>query len=102
MVEKKKLSKSDKLYSKSPSIKKDKDGKTSISKPKEADAEDMGIAGDNIQGEQTQMPVQTEQLGETHSRHQTEMKDMGKRHTDEVKDMHKRHAKEMAKHYGKE
>lgn len=88
------MAKSDKLYSKSPKIEKDGDGKPGISKPTEADAEDMGIGGDNLQGDQDQMPVQVEQM---HKRHSTEVKDMHKRHEDEAKDVHKRHQKELKK-----
>lgn len=96
------MSKSNKLYSKSPSIKRGADGSPGVSSPTEADSENMGIGGDDVQGNQTQMPVDTEQLDGTHKRHQTEAKDMHKRHEDETKDMHKRHLKEVAKHYGKE
>lgn len=91
------MAKSDKLYSKSPKIEKDGDGKPGISKPKEADAEDMGIGGDDTEGNQTQMPVQVEQM---HKRHSTEIKDMHKRHQDETKDAHKRHEKELKKAMG--
>lgn len=94
------MAKSDKLYSKSPSIKKDADGKAGISKPSEADAEDMGIGGDDAEGNQTQMPVDVQQVGDTQKRHMTEMKDMHKRHEDESKDMHKRHTKEIGKSFG--
>lgn len=88
------MSKSDKLYSKSPKIEKDSEGKPGIKKPTEADAEDMGIGGDDVEGNQTQMPVQVEQM---HGRHSKEAKDMHARHEGEMKDMHKRHAKEMKK-----
>lgn len=80
----KKKTKSDKLYSDSPSIKHDKStGEASIKRPSEADAVDMGIDGnplptDNAEG----MPVDVvkQRITEMHERHATELKDMHKRH----------------------
>lgn len=88
------MGKSDKLYSKSPKIEKDGDGKPGIKRPTEADAEDMGVGGDNTQGQQVQMPIQVEQM---HDRHSKEVKDMHARHEGEHKDMNKRHIKELKK-----
>lgn len=96
------MAKSDKMYKNSPTVKRDESGKVGIKRPSEADGEDMGTAGDNVAGDQGSMPIDAEQVEQTHDRHQTEMKDMHKRHQDETKDMHKRHAKEISKHFGKE
>lgn len=97
------MGKSDKLYSRSPKIERDGDGKVGIKKPAPADEEDMGLKGDAMgEGDPDEMALSAEQLDATHDRHQKEMKDMHKRHEDETKDMHKRHSKEVAKHYGKD
>lgn len=76
--------KSDRLYKKSPSIKRGQDGKVGISKPTEADAEDMGVSGNPLPGDDGKMPISMEQLmAEMHERHMTELKDMHKRHASE-------------------
>ena len=68
-----KKSKHEKLYSDSPSIKKDKEGKTAISKPSEADAENMGTEGNDIPGAGDGMPVKVKEM---HDRHKKEMSDI--------------------------
>lgn len=89
------MSKSGKLYSDSPSLKRDdKSGAVGVKKPSEADGENMGVEGAPLEGAGDGMPVQAEQM---HKRHETEMKDMHKRHEDEHKDMNKRHLKEHKK-----
>lgn len=86
------MAKSDKLYSDSPSLKRDKDsGEVGIKKPSEADAQNMGIEGSELPGAGDGMPVQVEQM---HGRHEKEFKDMHARHEAELKDTHKRHLKE--------
>lgn len=97
------MGKSDKLYSRSPKIERDGDGKVGIKKPAPADEVDMGLKGESdVEGNPEEMALSAEQMDNTHSRHQKEMKDMHKRQEDETKDMHKRHSKEMSKHYGKD
>lgn len=107
------MAKSSKLYKGSPSLKRDEEsGKVQVKKsedkpdggikdPTEADGEDMGIAGDNLTGDQAQMPVDVQQVGDTSKRHSTEIKDMHKRHQDEMSDMHKRHLKEVKNIFSK-
>lgn len=91
------MGKSDKLYSKSPSLKKDKEsGDVSVEKPKPADAEDAGLAGDNEDGDPAQMPISEEKVDDMQKRHMKEMKDTHARHEGETKDMHKRHMKEVS------
>lgn len=86
------MGKSDKLYSDSPRFKRDKDsGKVGIEKPSEADAQDMGVKGNPLEGAGDGLPVKAEAM---QGRHEKEMKDMHKRHEDEHKDMNKRHLKE--------
>lgn len=85
------MAKSDKLYKDSPSIKKDKAGSPGISRPSEADGENMGVEGNPQEGAGDGMPVKVKEM---HDRHQKEMKDTHGRHEGEIKDMHKRHAKE--------
>jgi len=84
------MAKSDKLYSKSPSIAKDDEGKVGIKRPSEADAEDMGIEGNPLEGAGDGMPVDAHQIHE-------KMVDMVERHQNELKDMQKRHSKEADK-----
>lgn len=95
------MSKSDRLYSKSPKVERDTDGEVKIKKPAEATKEDIGLSGNPLpetEGE-GEMPIAVEQI---HDRHQREMKDTHKRHEDEIKDMHKRHHKEISKAMGKD
>lgn len=78
------VQKSDKLYKKSPSIKRGDNGKVGISRPTEADSEDMGVSGNPLPGTEGQMPISIEQLkSDMHERHMTELKDMHKRHMGE-------------------
>lgn len=92
------MSKSGKLYSDSPSLKRDKEsGSVGVSKPSEADGENMGTEGSPLPGGGEGMPVQVEQM---HGRHEKEMKDMHARHETEHKDMNKRHLKEHKKLMG--
>lgn len=97
------MSKSEKLYKDSPKMERDKESgnmkvaKKGISKPTQADAEDMGIAGDGVNGHPAEMPVNVHQVDEVQKRHTVEVKDMHKRHQDEMKDLHKRHVKEISK-----
>jgi hypothetical protein len=94
------MAKSEKLYKDSPRVERDKEsGEVGITRPSEADAEDMGIDGNPLPGGGDGMPVQVEQM---HDRHKKEMSDMHKRHEDEAKDMHKRHQKEVSKSMGKD
>lgn len=82
------MAKSDKLYNKSPKIERDSEsGKVGIKKPTKADAEDMGIEGNELPGAGDGMPVIT---------HEEAMDAMHDRHINEMKDMHKRHAKEVS------
>lgn len=91
--------KSNKLYKDSPEIQKDDDGKAKvgIKKPDQADAENMGVAGDNADGDPSEMPIEVKQMSDAQKRHAVETKDMHKRHEDETADMHKRHLKEISK-----
>jgi hypothetical protein len=92
------MAKSDKLYDKSPRLKRDKEsGEMGIHKPTEADAENMGVAGNPLPTDGSgEIPMEVHQaMASMHDRHSKEMKDMHKRHEDEHKDMHKRHQKEV-------
>lgn len=90
------MTKSSKLYSDSPALKKDSDGKVGIEKPSQATATDIGTGGSPLPGTPGEMPVQA------HQEHQ----EMVERHSSELKDLHKRHGKEheklMEKHGMKE
>ena len=94
------MAKSEKLYKDSPTMKRGEDGHMGVHKPKEADKEDMGLAGGEIEGAGNGMPVHAK-MAEMHKRHHEEMKSMHGRHESEAADMHKRHQKE-AKGYGTE
>lgn len=89
------MAKSDKLYSESPSIARDEDGSVGIKKPTKADAENMGIEGNPLEGAGDGMPVDP---------HQEERTEARKRHLQELKDMYKRHESELVvmnkRHYG--
>jgi hypothetical protein len=89
-------SKHDKLYSKSPSVKKDENGKPGVHKPSKADGESMGTEGNPLPGGGDGMPVQAHQH-EMNDRHHKEMKSMHERHASEQHDMHKRHEDEHKK-----
>lgn len=80
------MAKSSKLYNKSPTISRDEDGKTGISRPTTADGENMGTEGNPLPGSGEEMPIHIKQF-----------KDMHERHLQEAKDMHKRHEKEHEK-----
>jgi len=92
------MAKHDKLYNKSPTVKKDADGKPGVHKPTKADGEDMGTEGNPIPGSDGEMPIQEKQLHDMHDRHHKEMKSMHERHGSETADMHKRHQDEHKKH----
>lgn len=82
------MSKSDKLYNKSPTIKRDSDGKPGVQKPTKADATSAGLAGKTgVDGTDGEMPVEAKQT--------SDMEQMHDRHMQEVKDMHKRHISDM-------
>lgn len=86
------MAKSDKLYSKSPSIERDSDsGKVGVKKPTKADGEDMGIEGPaNPNNPDPAMPVQV------HQTHEEAVQEMHSRHEQELKDMHKRHMSDVS------
>lgn len=82
------MAKSEKLYSKSPKLKRDEEsGKVGVEKPTEATKEDIGLEGNPLEGAGEGMPIQA------HEAHQ----DMVERHIAEFKDLHKRHEKEHEK-----
>lgn len=86
------MSKSEKMYKDSPSVKKDEDGKPGISKPSQADAENMGTDGNGIPGTPGSMPVDVHQkTSEMMDRHHAEIKDMQKRHEKEHSGIMKEH-----------
>lgn len=88
--------KSSKLYSDSPSIKKDGDGKPGIKKPSEATGEDIGTGGNPLPGSDGKMPIEDEHYAEhksMHKRHQEEQTAMHERHAKDLKEMHGRHEK---------
>lgn len=91
--------KSKKLYGKSPSVGKDKDGKAELKKPTEASMEDMDLAGSSLPGNaESSMPVQMDKDAERksmHKRHEEEQHSMHERHEKDVSEMHKRHEKAM-------
>lgn len=81
--------KSKKMYGKSPTIEKDKDGKASMAKePTKSDAEGMGLEGNPLPNEEGKMPV--------NASHESERKSMHKRHEEEQHSMHERHEKDMS------
>lgn len=77
------MTKSEKLYSKSPTIKRGESGKVSVEKPTPAAATDMGLEGNPLPGDDGEMPIQVKQTTDMHERHIQEMKDMHKRHQKE-------------------
>ncbi len=81
------MSKSSKLYSDSPSIKKDAEGGVGIQRPSEATSEDLGLSGNPLPGAGEKMPIDIHE----------KMQDMVERHAAELKDLHKRHEKEHSK-----
>lgn len=91
------MAKSDKMYSKSPKLERNEKGDVGIKKPTQADGENMGVSGDDEQGNPASMPIHPEQVDEMQKRHMKEMKDTHARHEGEIKDMHKRHHKEVGK-----
>ena len=91
------MAKHDKLYNKSPTVKKDADGKPGVHKPSKSDSEGMGTSGNPLPGSEGEMPVETKQMHDMHERHGKEMKSMHERHSSEQSDMHKRHQDEHKK-----
>lgn len=88
------MARSDKLYKDSPKIEKDENGTPGMSKPKEADAENMGIEGAPLEGAGDGMPVtdpHAVERAEVSKRHMSELKDMYRRHEAEYDTMRKRH-----------
>lgn len=81
------MAKAQKLYEKSPSLKRNEDGDMEVHKPTEADGQDMGTEGSPLPGSDGKMPIEA---------HQAERKSMHKRHEEELKDMHDRHRKDLA------
>lgn len=86
--DKKKPSKSSKLYSDSPTTKRGKDGKVGVSRPSDENTQAVADAAPEPDGE----GVQPTDIKATVS-------DMHDRHSSELHDMHKRHMKEMKKAY---
>lgn len=102
------MSKSEKLYKNSPSIKRDeKDGSMKVEKPSKVDGQDMGTEGNPLPGSDGKMPIEVKQsvgdaMAEMHGRHQNELKDMHKRHQDDFKTLEKKtSSKEDAEKTGK-
>lgn len=87
------MAKSDKMYSSSPSIKKDAEGKPGIQKPTPAATDDAGLSGNPLPGSEGEMPIHIKQINDMHERHGQEMKDMHKRHEAEHKTLSEDHAK---------
>jgi hypothetical protein len=87
------MSKSSKMYSSSPSIKKDSEGKAGISKPTPAAADSMATSGNPLPPGEGEMPIHIKQINDMHERHGQEMKDMHKRHEAEHKTLSEDHAK---------
>lgn len=85
--------KSSKMYDKSPSIKKDKDGKAKVDKPSKASMTDAGLEGNPLPGSDGTMPVDQHEAERVsmHKRHEEEQKSMHDRHVKDLKEMHKRH-----------
>ena len=96
MAEEKKKTKSDKLYSDSPTVKRDKEtGEAKIQKPSEADKKDAGLSGDPLEGAGHGMPIEQHEAerASMHKRHEEELSSMHDRHRKDLKEMHKRHEK---------
>jgi hypothetical protein len=94
-----KNSKSDKMYSKSPKIEKDKDGKPGIKKPKGDEADQAQTEGskDTLEGAGDGLPVdpKMQEVVSMHQRHEEEQKALHEVHEKGKKDMHDRHEKDM-------
>lgn len=86
--EKKKESKSSKLYKDSPTAKRGEDGAVKVTRPSDEETESKIDQAKEPDGEGVEPD------------HIQAMKDMGARHEAELHDMHKRHVKELKKHYG--
>lgn len=78
------MAKSDKLYSHSPSVKKDADGKAKLDKPSKTMMDSTGLGGNPLPPDgAAEMPLHVKQYADMHERHHTELKDMHKRHQKE-------------------
>lgn len=97
--------KSDRMYSKSPKIEKDKDGKPGIKKPKGDEADQAGTegAGSALEGAGNGTPVDVKQqeVMSMHQRHEEEQKALHEVHEKGKKDMHDRHEKDMKDMHGR-
>jgi hypothetical protein len=87
------MAKSDKLYSDSPSIKKDKEGKTAVKRPSQAEPADQSQAGATPGVED---PADTT----SPDIHQSERREVHNKHAKEAMDMHHRHEMEHQVHKG--
>jgi hypothetical protein len=87
------MTKSDKMYSKSPKIEKDEKGKPKITKPTKADGESMGTEGSPLEGASQEMPIDIheKERQSMHKRHEEELIAMHDRHSKDLREMHKRH-----------
>lgn len=87
------MSKSNKMYSKSPKIEKDKDGKPGIKKPGPDEKEATEAGGSELEGAGDGMPVDVheKERASMMKRHEEELVSMHSRHSKDMKEMHKRH-----------
>ena len=86
------MSKSDKLYSASPSVGKDADGKAEVQTPQTQ--ENVGNDGSNASmGDESH----DAERASMHKRHEEEQTAMHSRHEKDMKEMHKRHEKKAEK-----
>lgn len=88
------MAKSDKMYSKSPKIEKNKDGKPGITRPKPADEEATETGGATLEGAGDGMPldIHEKERSSMQKRHEEELVSMHSRHAKDLKEMHKRHS----------
>lgn len=93
------MSKSEKMYAKSPKIGKDEKGKPKVTKPKGDEADQAGTegAGSTLEGagHGTPVDVKGQEVQSMHQRHEEEQKALHEVHEKGKKDMHDRHEKDM-------
>lgn len=83
------------MYSKTPKIEKNADGKPGITRPKGDEADKAGTegAGSTLEnaGEGIPVDIHEKERSSMHKRHEEEQKAMHSRHDKDLKDMHSRH-----------
>lgn len=97
------MSRSDKMYGKSPKLERDEDDKIAVKKGSETAAEKKA---DKKEGGESKKEGEASTAVDGMEEHHEHFKEMHERHRNEMKDMHKRHQKEhemlTEKHHGGE